>query len=79
MQIDQIFTFLQQDFLSLNCILQERDFCIDDIKRRLFLLQRSKNFYIPNNYFKLNNEKYLNKINSFSDLFLVFKDFATSF
>lgn len=79
MKIDQIFTFLQQDFLSLNCILQERDFCIDDIKRRLFLLQRNKNFYIPNNYFKLNNEKYLNKINSFSDLFLVFKDFATSF
>lgn len=79
MKIDQIFTFLQQDFLSLNCILQERNFCIDDIKRRLFLIQRSKNSSVPNNYFKLNDKKYLDKINSFSDLFLVFKDFANSF
>lgn len=79
MKIDQIFTFLQQDFLSLNCILQERDFCIDDIKRRLFLMQRSKNLSVPNNYFKLSNKKYLDKVNSFSDLLLVFKDFANSF
>lgn len=79
MKIDQIFTFLQQDFLSLNCILQEKDFCINDIKRRLFLMQRSKNSSVPNNYFKLNDKKYLDKINSFSDLLLVFKDFANSF
>ena len=67
---DSPLRFLQQDMLSLRQYYS-KDGIIDikDVKRRLFLLQHSKNVDVPDHYYTLANKHIFESFDSFCTLF----------
>lgn len=65
-----LFKNICSDSYSLNQYLKDKNIDIEDIKRNLFILERSKDFSKPDHLYKMKRDAVFNKINTIRSLII---------